>query len=51
MTIREEIAEVVYCFGFDRDQVLIRVGAMLAEMDARIHIKEVIELVDKELAQ
>ena len=50
MTIKQEIAECVFMCGGDRDQVLIRVGAMLCETKARIHIQEVIKLVDKELA-
>ena len=50
MTIKQEIAECVFMCGGDRDQVLIRVGAMLCETKARIHIQEVIKLVNKELA-
>jgi len=51
MTIREEIAEVVFMTGTNRDEVLIRVGAMLCETDSRMDIREVIKLVDKAIQE
>jgi|OM-RGC.v1.037419125 hypothetical protein len=51
MTYEHAITEEVFCAGFDRDKSLIRVGAMLSEMDARIDIQEVIKLVDETIQE